>query len=71
MSLIQMKGDRHVRDMKDGLGFDLSNFVELTPLGRECGKRLQDFEDAKRATWAQNREGGGASLGNDPDPPEA
>jgi hypothetical protein len=71
MSLIEMKGDRHVGDMKDGHRFDLSNFVELTPLGRECAQRLQDFEDAERARRAQNREGGEASPGNDLDPPEA
>jgi len=33
IGLIRMKKDKIVADMKDGLGFDLASFVELTPLG--------------------------------------
>jgi hypothetical protein len=43
--LIRMKKpNQRVEDMKDGLGFDLANFVELTPLGDRWVRRLAEIE---------------------------
>jgi hypothetical protein len=39
-----MKKDKIVADMKDGLGFDLASFVELTPLGDRWVARLAEIE---------------------------
>ena len=42
--LIRMKKHKIVADMKDGLGFDLASFVELTPLGGRWVARLAEIE---------------------------
>ena len=39
-----MKKNKHFADMKDGLDFDLANFVELTPLGDRWVTRLAEIE---------------------------
>jgi hypothetical protein len=36
--------------MKDGLDFDLANFVELTPLGDRWATRLAEFAEEPQQT---------------------
>jgi hypothetical protein len=49
MKLISMKRDRNVGDLRDGMQFDLANFVELTPLGQRWAHRIEEIQggDAK------------------------
>ena len=42
--LIRMKKDKRVAYIKDGLDFDLADFVELTPLGDRWVARLAEIE---------------------------
>jgi hypothetical protein len=44
LDLIRMRGDRHVGMMKDGMVFDLQDFIELTDLGRRWSKRITEIE---------------------------
>jgi hypothetical protein len=48
--LIRLKKDKRVADMKDGLDFDLANFVELTPLGDRWATRLAEFAEEPQQT---------------------
>jgi hypothetical protein len=47
-----MRGDKHVSMMKDGMVFDLKDFIEPTALGQRWSKRIREIED---------REGEGAA----------
>jgi hypothetical protein len=42
--LLRMRPDRHVGMMKDGLNFDLKDFVELTAIGRRWAARISEIE---------------------------
>ena len=43
--LIRMRGDKHVSMMKDGVVFDLQDFIEPTALGKRWTKRIREIED--------------------------
>jgi hypothetical protein len=40
-----MRGDKHVSMMKDGMVFDLKDFIEPTALGQRWSKRIREIED--------------------------
>jgi len=44
ITLIEMRDNRHVRDMRDGSTFDLADYVKLTPLGERWAKRIKEIE---------------------------
>jgi hypothetical protein len=44
ITLIEMRNNRHVGDMRDGLTFDLADYVKLTPLGERWAKRIKEIE---------------------------
>jgi hypothetical protein len=46
ITLIEMRDNRHVGDMRDGLTFDLADYVKLTPLGERWAKRITEIEHA-------------------------
>jgi hypothetical protein len=46
--LIRMRGDKHVSMMKDGMVFDLKDFIEPTALGQRWSKRIREIEDRER-----------------------
>jgi len=48
MGLVQPKIGRRVRQITDGLVFDLGDYVELTPLGAEWADRIRAIEKAER-----------------------
>jgi hypothetical protein len=41
--------DKHIRDLKPGVSFDLADYVELTPLGIEWLQSIRDIEAAPPA----------------------
>jgi len=43
IGLITKKPDRNIGDMKDGLPFDLADYVELTELGRRWATKIQEL----------------------------
>ena len=43
--LIRMRGDKHVSMMKDGMVFDLRDFIEPTASGQRWSKRIREIED--------------------------
>ncbi|HMG37075.1 MAG TPA: hypothetical protein VKM94_24305 [Blastocatellia bacterium] len=43
MGLLTVKAGRTVADMKDGIEFDLSSYVDLTELGRRWATRIQEI----------------------------
>ena len=45
LELVRMRGDKHVSMMKDGMVFDLQDFIELTDLGKRWAKRIEEIED--------------------------
>jgi hypothetical protein len=47
IGLLRMKKDKHVGEMKDGVMFDLADFVELTPLGERWVRRIREIEKAE------------------------
>lgn len=49
IKLIAKKPDRNIGDMRDGMVFDLADYVELTELGRHWAHRIQEIQvgDAK------------------------
>ena len=49
MGLVQPKIGRRIRQIADGLVFDLGEYVELTPLGHEWVGCIQAIEKAERA----------------------
>jgi len=49
MGLVQPKIGRRIRQITDGLVFDLDDYVELTPLGAEWVGCIQAIEKAERA----------------------
>jgi hypothetical protein len=42
--LIKMRPDKHVGFMKDGMTFDLRDYVELTDLGKRWSKRITEID---------------------------
>jgi hypothetical protein len=44
IGLISKKADRHIADMRDGMVFDLADYVELTELGRRWAHRIQEIQ---------------------------
>lgn len=54
IGLISKKPDRNIGDLRDGMMFDLADFVELTELGRRWAHRIQEIQsgDAKRCDSA-------------------
>ena len=44
MGLLSKRPDRNIADMKDGLKFDLADYVELTELGRNWATRIPEIE---------------------------
>jgi hypothetical protein len=49
IGLISKKPDRNIGDMRDGILFDLADYVELTELGQRWAHRIQEIQsgDAK------------------------
>jgi len=45
--LLKMRSDKHVGFMKDGMIFDLKDYVELTDLGKRWSKRITEIERAE------------------------
>src|SRR5262249_58223936 len=45
--LIRSKPDRHIRELRYGVRFDLADYVELTPLGERWAKRLAEMAAAE------------------------
>ena len=45
IGLISTKADRNIADMRDGMVFDLADYVELTELGRRWAHRIQEIQD--------------------------
>jgi hypothetical protein len=44
LDLIEMRGDRHVWQVQDGVRFDLGEFVQLTGFGKTWAERIQKIE---------------------------
>lgn len=44
LKLIERIEDKKIHDLKDGLKFDLSDHVRLTPFGQHMAMRLEDIE---------------------------
>ena len=49
IGLISKKAERNIGEMRDGMVFDLADYVELTELGRRWAHRIQEIQsgDAK------------------------
>ena len=47
LGLIRMRPDQQVGHMKDGLSFDLANYVRLTDLGKRWARTIQQIEKAE------------------------
>jgi hypothetical protein len=52
VGLVRSIDKRHVHDMKDLAEFDLAEFVELTPAGREWARRIEDLARSEEQTEA-------------------
>ena len=52
IGLVAKKPDRNIGDIRDGMTFDLADYVELTELGRRWAVRIQEIQvgDAKPPT---------------------
>jgi hypothetical protein len=44
IGLISTKADRTIADMRDGMVFDLADYVKLTELGRRWAHRIQEIQ---------------------------
>jgi hypothetical protein len=60
LDLIEMRGDRHVWQVQDGVRFDLGEFVQLTGFGKTWAERIQKIERPAAEDAAENgqEEGG-------------
>jgi hypothetical protein len=45
IDLLKMKGNKHISEMRDGLVFDLGDFVQLTRSGRGWVDRIKGIEE--------------------------
>lgn len=52
MGLISNRPNVKIGDMKDGMEFDLSDYAELTELGKRWASRIRDIEEAAEAGQA-------------------
>jgi hypothetical protein len=49
IGLLEMKGGKHISDLKDGAAFDLADVVKLAPLGERWVARIKEIEEADAA----------------------